>query len=158
MLWFFGVYFYLTDALAIHGVDIFLFEENLHIGGFQLADGIQGIHGVPGEPGDGFGYDQINIPGQGIGDHPVECLPVADRGAGDPLACIDTYEDPVWALVYQLGEIVLLSLHTVQLFIGCGGHPGVSGLLLLLKNCLEVSMEPVFGVMQICLKLQPGIS
>ena len=95
-------------AFAVHGIDIFLFKEHLYIGGFQLANGVQGVHGIPGEPEDGFGHNQINVSGQCIGDHPVECLPAVDGGAGNTLVHIDTYENPAWPLADQLGEIVLL--------------------------------------------------
>lgn len=112
-------------SLAIHGIDIFLFKEYFHIGGLQLPNGVQSIHSVPGEPGDGLGHDQIDIPGQGIGDHPVECLPAIDGDAGDALVRIHIHEDPVRPLADQLGEIVLLSRHAVQLLVGSGGHTGI---------------------------------
>lgn len=65
-------------------------------------DGIQGILGIPGEPGDGLCNDQFDIPCQGIGDHPDESSPAVDGCAGDTLVGIDSYVDPLWAIVAQL--------------------------------------------------------
>ena len=46
---------------AIHCVDILFLKVDRHPGGFQAADGSEGIHGISGEPGQRLCEDQIHL-------------------------------------------------------------------------------------------------
>ena len=46
---------------VVHGVDILFLEIDRHPGGFQTADGSEGIHGISGETGQRLGEDQIDF-------------------------------------------------------------------------------------------------
>lgn len=48
-------------AGAVHGVDILLLKVDCYPGGFQAADGSEGIHSVSGKPGQGLGENQVNF-------------------------------------------------------------------------------------------------
>ena len=61
-------------ALAVQGVDIFLFKIDLHALLLQLADGHQAVYGVPGKPADGFRHDEVDFPIERIPYHLVETL------------------------------------------------------------------------------------
>lgn len=70
---------------VVHGVDILFLEIDRHPGGFQTADGSEGIHGISGETGQRLGEDQIDFSVQGIGYHAVEAVPPADGQPGDTI-------------------------------------------------------------------------
>ena len=55
-------------ALAIEGVDVFLFEKHLHIGGLEFPNRGQCVNSVPSKARDGFRDDEVNRSTQSIID------------------------------------------------------------------------------------------
>lgn len=114
-------------ASAVHGVDVLPLKINRYPGGFQFADGREGIYGISGKTGQRFCEDQIDFTVQRIIHHAVETVPPADGQAGNAVIGVHSGKDPVRVLPDIFREILLLRLKTVLLGILHGGHSGISG-------------------------------
>lgn len=112
---------------AVHGVDILFLKVDRHPGGFQAADGSEGIHGISGETGQRLCDDQINFTVQGIGYHSVETVTLADRQPGNTIIGVHPGKDPARMALDVFREIFLPGLETVLLGILHGGYSGISG-------------------------------
>ena len=113
-------------AGAVHGVDILFLKVDRRPGGFQTADGREGIYGISGKTGQRFCENQIDFTVQRIIHHAVETIPPADGQAGNAVIGVHSGKDPVRVLPDIFREILLLRLETVFLRILHGGHSGVS--------------------------------
>jgi len=110
---------------VVHGVDILFLKVDRYPGGFQAADGSEGIHGISGEPGQRLCDDQIDFTVQGIHYHTVEAVPPADGQPGDTIIGVHPGKYPVRMALDVFGEILLLGLETVLLGIFHGGYSGI---------------------------------
>ena len=100
---------------AVHGVDILFLKVDRDPGGFQVADGSEGIHGISGEPGQRLCDDQFNFTVQGIRYHTVEAVTLADRQSGNTVIGVHPGKYPVRMALDVFREILLLGLETVLL-------------------------------------------
>lgn len=97
-------------AGAVHGVDILFLKVDRHPGGFQAADGSEGIHGISGEPGQRLCEDQIDFAVQGIRYHTVETVTSADLQPGDTIIGVHPGKYPARMALDVFREILLLGL------------------------------------------------
>ena len=58
-------------TLAVKGVDVFLLEIDLHAVLLQLANSDQTVYSISGEAADGLGNNEVDLPGEGIINHPT---------------------------------------------------------------------------------------
>lgn len=113
-------------AGAVHGVDVLPLKIYRYPGGFQLADGREGIYGISGKTGQRFCENQIDFTVQCIIHHAVETVPPADGQAGNAVIGVHSGKDPIRVMPDIFREILLLRLEAVFLRILHGGHSGVS--------------------------------
>ena len=130
-----GAGFFLREAghdgdqqftFGVEGSDVLLFEEHLHPGVLQRAHGGQGVDGVAGEPGHALGDDQINLPGQGIGNHVLEAGAVFGGSSGDAFVGVNTCQLPPGMVGDVAGVVVDLRLIRGDLVLVIGGDAGVA--------------------------------
>ena len=102
------------------------FGINRHPGGFQFADGREGIYGISSKTGQRFCEDQIDFTVQRIMHHAVETGPPADGQTGNTVIGVHSDKNPIRVMPDIFREILLLRLETVFLRILHSGHSGVS--------------------------------
>ena len=91
----------------------------------QLADGGQAVHGVAGKAAHRLGDDEVDFPGEGIGDHLIETSPALCVRAGNALIRIDRHKFPLLVALDVPGIVVDLRLVAGELLITVGGHAGI---------------------------------
>ena len=97
-----------NSPFGVEGHDILFLKEALATGLLQLADGGQTVYGISGETADGFGHDQVNLPGKGIPDHTIEAVPVLGVDGTDALVRVDLDEIPIRIFPNKLGVVIHL--------------------------------------------------
>ena len=92
-------------AVTAHGMDILFFKPDFDAQLFQMPDGTQKVYGVTGETLDGFGQDDIYLPGFGIFQHPPEFLSLLHTRPGYAVVGIDPGIFPVRVLLDEAAVI-----------------------------------------------------
>ena len=112
-------------TLGIEGPDVLLLEVDLHVMLLQLADGGQAVHRVSGKAAHRLGDDEVDFPGEGIGDHLIETSPALCIRARNALIRIDRDKLPLLIALDVPGVVVDLCLITGELLITVGGDAGI---------------------------------
>ena len=96
-------------AIPIHSPDVILYEVYFHTDILQFSGMHQRIHCITGETTDLTGYDQVELTGTGIFQHPKECRTLLCLGSGDTFVNVLTHYGPVG----MVAKLIVVPLHLV---------------------------------------------
>ena len=91
----------------------------------EQANGSQAVHRVAGKAGNGFRNNQVDLPGQRVGNHVIETLSVFGAGSGDALVSVNLYEMPVRLGADVICVVADLRLIADLLLVAVGGNAGI---------------------------------
>ena len=91
----------------------------------QLADGGQTVHRVSGKAAHRLSDNEINLPGEGIGEHLIETRPALCIRTRNTLVRIYGYKFPLDISLDVPGVVVNLGFVAGELFIAVGGDAGI---------------------------------
>ena len=123
--------------LGVDALDALHLEYHIYIEGPEHTHILDGVQGVSRKPVDGFGEDDIDLPGLAHLNHSVEFIPLFRAGTGDALICKHFHRLPIGVAADLAGIILQLVLIAVELLIGVRADPAIGG-------------HPVFTVEALC--------
>ena len=112
-------------TLGVQRIDVFFLEVHLDALFLELTHGGQAVHSVAGKAGNGLGDDEVDFPGQCVGDHLVEALAPFGVRAGDALVGVHPGERPVGPFLDVMGVVVHLRLIAGKLLLVVRGYTGI---------------------------------
>ena len=114
-------------AVRLHGVDVFLFEDDCDTQFPESPDIVQAVYRISGKAGDGLGQDDIDFLTLALADHLQKFRALSGRSSCDALIGKNACHRPVLIAHDFVGIVGLLGFVAGELFLVICRYPAVSG-------------------------------